>query len=256
MKKSICIVIFSTILISSILYAAKPLDIDTPTLKGFIKTKDSKEFVETNGWIIFKGLDAKSQIQITEANGANILVNDAKMIKQKGKVSGNINNIIIGTSESDMADCSDLVLAGNEKFSVKLKGINIGSVVAKDMKMVLINDLSGCLTGTNPKGIKIMTQDGGIEGTEANPVIIGAYWCNNNLIEVPTKIKMVKAKKGAIGYVNACNATPAKIGKTKWGAKVQSSGSVCVRRLSDWMTPSKMKNPNFFVECCTNIYLP
>ncbi len=220
MKIYICIAICSTILLSSFLYAAKPLDIDTLTLKGFIKTKASKEFVETNGWIIFTGLDAKSQIQITVANGANILVNDAKMIKQKGKVSGNINNFIIGTSASLMADTNDVVYAGNSKFLAKLKGFNFGNIIAKEMRMAYFNNFCGTLAGTNPKGIKIMTQDGGIVGTSNRFAKIG-------LPEIPTMVKMINLKKGGcIGYLDLMDASPSKPLKSKNKCRLRCCGPI------------------------------
>ena len=47
-------------------------------------------FTNIGEWVVFTGLDAKSQLQITKADGASILINDAKMIKQKGKIAGTV----------------------------------------------------------------------------------------------------------------------------------------------------------------------
>ena len=210
MKKSIYIAICSTVLLTSSLYAAKIPTEFGPGVEGFLKTKaPAANYTNLNGWVIFTGLDAKSQIQLTTADlDANILINDAKLIKQKGKIAGSLANILVGSSASDMADPTDVVYGGNKKFSVKLKGVNVGTVIAQTMKLVLIKDLSGKLAGANLKGIKIMTQDGGIEGTVANYVKIG-------LPEVPTVVKIIKAKKGCINYLDLMDARPVKIGKGK-----------------------------------------
>ena len=234
--KALKIIVCLTIVIAAVLYAAK-----TPTdfgggLKGFLKTKAAAAaFTNDNGWIIFTGLDAKSQIQITEAASVvGIVVNDAKQIKQKGKIAGTIDNIVVGTDVLDAAGNVDLTkLAGNAKFSVKLKGVNVGTVLATDMKMVLVNGLNGTLAGNNAKGIKVMTQDGDLAGADAaNRAVVG-------LATVPTMIKMVKAKKGKIEYVDATEATPAKVGKTKWMAKVAGTGDVLVKSKADWNAKSK-----------------
>ena len=209
MKKIISITITATIAISLIVYAAKVPTIFGSGVEGFLKTKAvGASWTNVNGWVIFKGLDAKSQIQLTKANGASILVNDIKQIKQKGKITGDLANILVGTSASDMADPTDVVYGGNKKFCVKLKGVNLGTVISKDMRMVLINSLNGILAGNNVKGIKIMTQDGDIMGTPERYAKIG-------LPEVPTTVKTIKLKKGCIGYLDLLDANPAKPGKTK-----------------------------------------
>ena len=116
MKKSICIAICSTIFLSSILYAAKVPTVFSPGLEGFLKTKaPAANYTNLNDWVIFTGLDAKSQIQLTTADlDANILVNDAKLIKQKGKIAGSLANILVDSSASEMADPTDVVYAGNK----------------------------------------------------------------------------------------------------------------------------------------------
>ena len=247
--KTIKIIVCLTIVVAAIAYAAKPLDIDTATLKGYVKTKAAAAaWVETNGWFVFTGYDAKSQIQVTAADGANILINDAKMIKQKGKISGSLSNIVVASADALLPNGNiDLTkLAGNAKFSVKLKGINVGTVIAKDMKMVLANGIFGKVAGGNVKGLKLMTQDGTIEGTPATPVVIGDA-------AVPTILKMVKAKKGKIGYVDATEATPAKVGKTKWGAKEASNGEVLVKSLADWAEEKKNKNVTLTTNVVTSL---
>jgi len=234
--KALKIIVCLTIVLAAVLYAAKvPTDFGGG-LKGFLKTKAAAAaYTNINGWIIFTGLDAKSQLQITEATAVEgIIVNDAKQIKQKGKITGQINNIIVGTATTPFDPANPTyTLAGNAKFSVKLKGVNVGTVLAKDMKMVLVNDLNGVLAGNNAKGIKVMTQDGNLAGADAaNRAVVG-------LATVPTMIKMVKAKKGKIEYVDAKEATPAKVGKTKWMAKVAPTGDVLVKSVADWNAKSK-----------------
>ena len=236
--KALKILVCITIVLAAVLYAAK-----TPTdfgggLKGFLKTKaPAAAFTNQDGWIVFTGLDAKSQIQITEATAVKgIVVNDAKQIKQKGKISGDINSIVVADNVPVIVDgkiVNGVTLAGNEKFSVKLKGINVGTVLASKMKMVLVDSLSGILAGNNAKGIKVMTQDGDLAGADAaNRAVVG-------LTDVPTMIKMVKAKKGKIEWVDATAATPAKPGKTKWMAKVAGTGDVLVKSAADWNAKSK-----------------
>ncbi|MCK5851698.1 hypothetical protein KAH27_01605 [bacterium] len=236
MKKILSIAICSAIVIAAVVYAAKPLSIDTPQLKAYIKTKAAgAAWMQTNDWFVFTGYDAKSQIQIVDAQGANLLINDIKLIKQKGKVSGNIENIIMGTSATPILDPANpvFVLSGNDKLSIKLKGVNVGTVLATKMKMVLVNGLDGLLAGTNPKGVKVMAQDGDIAGASAaNRAVIGTAI-------VPTMLHSVKAKKGMILNVDATEATPAKAGKTKWTAKIAGAGDVQVKSLADWSTKNK-----------------
>ena len=236
MKKVLSIAICLSIVIAAVVYAAKvPTDFGGG-LKGFLKTKaPAAAFTETNGWVVFTGLDAKSQLQITEATAVKgIILNDAKIIKQKGKISGNIDSIVMATTASSVIDPSVVIatLAGNDKLSIKLKGINVGTVLAKTMKMVLVNDINGAIAGTTAKGVKIMTQDGNIAGDATERALVGAYDIAiagvETTVPVATTIKAIKAKKGSIGYVDALNATAAKAGKTKWIAKVASSGDVLV----------------------------
>ncbi|RLD11194.1 MAG: hypothetical protein DRI44_04170 [Chlamydiae bacterium] len=246
MKKVLNIAICLSIVLAAVLYAAK-----TPTdfgggLKGFLKTKVGATSTLTNGWVVFTGMGAKDQLQITEANNVKgIMLDGGKIIKQKGKISGTIDSIVIATQVPDITDPANIIttLTGNEKLSIKLKGVNVGTVLAKTMKMVLVNDISGAIAGTAAKGVKIMTQDGGIEGDATEDVLVGAYdyavgGAEVN-IPVTTMIKAIKAKKGSIGYVDATEATPAKVGKTKWIAKIQSAGTVHVKSTADWSSKNK-----------------
>jgi len=223
--KTLKIMICASIVIVALVYAKKVPTVFSAKLEGFLKTKAAgAAWTNIDEWVIFTGLDAKSQLQLTKADGASILINDAKQIKQKGKIAGDLNNIIVGAPATPILDPLNpvFVYAGNAKFSVKLKGVNLGTVIAKDMKMVLVNSLNGKLAGTNVKGIKVLTQDGDLAGADAaNRAVIGG-------IVPETKIKMVKAKKGEIGYVDATAATAFKPGKTKWKAKIQSAGDVLV----------------------------
>ncbi len=236
--KAIKIMICVTLVVAALLYAGKTPTVFNADVEGFLKTKAAgATWTNLNGWLIFTGLDAKSQIQLTKAdNDARILVNDAKQIKQKGKIAGNLGDILVGTSASSMATPTDVVYGGNAKFSVKLKGVNLGTVIAKDMKMVLVNSLNGVLAGDNAKGIKVMTQDGDLAGADSNNVAVVG------LAAVPTKLKMVKAKKGKVEYVDAYQATAAKVGKTKWMAKVAGTGDVKVKAGQFDVAKSAKKN--------------
>ena len=222
-------------ILATVLYAAKdPIDFGGG-LKGYLKSKTTVTVTNKNGWIIFTGMNSKSQIQITEANNVTgILVDDAKQIKQKGKITGFIKNIVVASADALLANGSiDLTkLGGNEKFTVKLKGMNVGTILAGEMKMVYVSGLNGGIAGTNAKGIKILMQDGDLAGigTDTNDyAFVG-------LDAVPTMIKIVKAKRGKIECVDARAATPAKPGKTRWIAK---EGCCCIL----------VKNPDEWILC-------
>ena len=235
--KTLKIIVCLSIVVAAIVYAAKTPTDFSADVAGFLKTKATVAVTETNGWLIFKGMDAKSQLQLTKAdNNANILLDNGKMVKQKGgKVTGALGSILVGTSASDMATPTDVVYAGNDKFSIKLKGISVGTVIASSMKMVFVNGLNGTLAGGNAKGLKVMTELDLAGADAANRAVVG-------LATVPTVIKMVKSKKGKIEWVDATAATPVKAGKTKWKAKVAPSGDVQVADLAAWAEAKKNKN--------------
>ena len=247
MKKVLNIAICLSIVIAAIVYAGTTkTDFDKGGLKGQLKSKGAATVSETNGWVVFANMTDKDQVIITAAsNVKGVIMDNGKMLKQKGKISGTIDNIVIATQVPDITDPDNIVttLAGNEKLSIKLKGINVGTVLAKTMKMVLVNDISGAIAGTATKGVKIMTQDGGIEGDATEDVLVGAYdyAVGGSEVNIPvtTMIKAIKAKKGSIGYVDATEATPAKVGKTKWIAKIQSAGTVHVKNTADWSSKNK-----------------
>ncbi len=251
MKKMLNVTVCLLIVVSAIVYAKidnKPFN--AGNLSGILKTKNDAKVSETNGWIVFTSMGPKDQVQITSAaNVKGIIMDGGKMLKQKGTVNGNIDNIIIAEQVPDITNPNNIVttLTGNDKLTIKLKGINVGTVLAENMKMVLVNDISGAIAGcTSLKGVKIMTQDGGIVGTETERVLVGSYdyaiagGAETN-IAVTTIIKMVKAKKGKIEYVDASNAQAAKPGKTKWKAKLLPTGNVLVESPGNWGS----KNVNF-----------
>ena len=251
MKKIVNIVLCLSIVASAVVYAATKIDFNKGGITGQLKTKLAATVIETNGWVVFSNMGEKDSVTIEAIDNSvqaepRILLDGGKLIKQKGKIFGNINSIVIAAQVPDITNPSNIVttLAGNDKLSIKLKGINIGTVLAKTMKMVLVNDINGAIAGTNPKGIKIMTQDGDIAGDDATePALVGAYDYTVGIVEttipVETKIKSIKAKKGRIGYLDAREATPAKPGKTKWVAKIETGGEVHVKSLADWSTKNK-----------------
>ena len=247
MKKVLNIAICLSIVIAAVVYAADKIDINMAGLTGQLKTSVGATVSETNGFVILSGMGDKDSLTITGVdNVKGIVMDGGKLIKQKGKIAGYIDSIIIAKEAPSITDPTLIVatLAGNDKLSIKLKGISVGTVLAKNMKLVLVNDISGVLAGTlmSGKGIKVLTTLD-IAGDAGERMLIGAYDYNvgpgEEEIPVATQIKSIKAKKGMIGYVDALNATPAKVGKTKWTAKIQSAGDVEVASLADWSTKNK-----------------
>ena len=248
MKKVLNIVICLSIVIAAVVYAADKIPISAAGLTAELKTSTGATVSETNGFVVIQGAGPKDSLTITAANMPNggIIMNDAKIIKQKGKFFGYIDSIVMATEAASILDPSVVIgtLSGNSKLSIKLKGITVGTVLAKDMKLVLVDNITGAIAGNNAKGVKIMTSLS-IEGSATEDVLVGAYDIiptgSSVEVNVPvaTTIKSVKAKKGAIGYVDALNATPAKLGKTKWTAKVASAGDVEVAAVADWSSKNK-----------------
>jgi len=248
--KAIKIIVCLTIVVAAIAYAGAT---KTEFAGGVLISKGAATVGETNGWLVFAGMGEKDQVQITGTVNPNISMDGGKMIKQKGKVTGLISNLIVVATGSTAADAiaDPTKLGGNEKFQVKLKGFQIGTVLAKTAKQYQVASIFGAAAGTGAKGIKIMTMDkaaGDIQGTATERVVIGGYRNETNLVPVTTMIKLIKAK-GKIGYVDATLATAAKAGKTKWGAKSPSDGDVLVKSLADWAEAKKNKN----VTLATNV---
>lgn len=202
--------------IAALVYAAKTPEVFAPGLEGFVKSKGTPVWTATNAhgqtWVIFEGMGPNDQIQLTKADDVSIMVNDIKQIKQKGKIAGNIPNLIIGSGH--------VTLGGNEKSMVKLKGVNVGTVLASTMKMVMVNSLYGGIAGSGAKGLAV----------KASQDVAGADADNRVFVGTEDNITMVKGimAKGAIEYVDALNSTAAKAGKTKLKAKVAPTGDVLV----------------------------
>ena len=222
--KAIKIIVCLSIVVAAIVYAGAT---KTEFPGGLLITKavPPAEVVVTNDWTIFTGMGEKDQVQIIDpsALSLNIAMDGGKLIKQKGKIFGTIDNLIIGPVE---AATDHALLGGNEKFQVKLKGFQIGTVLAKSVKQYLVAGIYGTVAGDNPKGIKILAIDkvaGDIQGATTR--------VNVGLADVPTTLKLVKAK-GKIGNVDATTATvvAGKEGKIKWLAKApaDNAGDVLV----------------------------
>ena len=236
MKKVLNIALCLSIVISAVVYAATKIDFDLGGLTGQLKTKLAASVTETNGWVVFSDMGEKDLVTVYAVdNVKGIVMDGGKLLKQKGSIVGNIDSIVIAQEAPSIVDPSVIVstLAGNDKLSIKLKGISVGTIIAKNMKMVIVNDIDGALGGTlaSGKGIKVLTT-GDIAGDATERMLVGAYDYNvggeDINIPVATMIKSIKSKKGAIGYVDASNATAAKPTKTKWIAKVPSNGDVLV----------------------------
>jgi len=245
MKKVLNIAICLSIVIAAVVYAADKIPISMAGLTAELKTSVGATVSETNGFVLLSGMGDKDSLTITGVdNVKGIVMDGGKMIKQKGKINGYIDNIIFATEAPSITDPTLIVatLAGNEKLSIKLKGISVGTVLAKQMKLVLVDNLSGAIAGNNAKGVKIMTTTDivGDAGGTTDRLLVGAYDYSGDLeIKVDTKLHSVKAKKGMISNVDAMNATPAKAGKTKWSAKILGAGDVEVASLADWSSKNK-----------------
>jgi len=214
-----------------------------PGVEGYLKTKSpDAAWYNTNmfghDWVVFVGLDAKTQLQLTKCSQANIIVNDIKQIKQKGKISGTANTIIFGTPNS----LNDMNFGGNAKAMIKLKGIRIGTVATASQKMVQCNDLFGGLIGSDTvKGVKIKAE-GSVAGADAANVMYLGKLPMQPMTYVPaTKIKGVSAK-ASIENVDAVNTIAAKPGKTKMKAKLPPTGKT--RVIGGQYSP-KSKNVDF-----------
>lgn len=230
MKYVICLLLAA----AAIIYAAKTPEVFGPGVEGFLKTKSTTAAwtVVTNTpgttdgiiWVVFTGLDAKSQIQLTKCEDASIIVNDAKQIKQKGKISGSAKTLMFGTPN----DLNTLNFGGNPKAMIKLKGVNVGTVLAGSIKMVQCNDLTGGHVGSDSAKGVLLKAEGNVAGADAaNRVMIGKVPSQPGATIPATKIKGISAK-GAIEYADAVNTVAAKPTKTKLKAKLPPTGDVLV----------------------------
>ncbi len=187
-KYIVCLALIS----ASLVFAAKT--VLGPTSQGLLFVANDPgmgwaEYTVTNDlgiktWVVLTGGGPKSAITIDGKDGsspvnANIVVNEAKMIKGK-KVNGSIDNMIFGVfSPVGTFDPQDLGVMTN--FSpgtgiiLKLKGITVGTVIAGDNKMVQVDALKNFATDSGYKngGSKVMTYAGNVGGNTGDKGWLG-----------------------------------------------------------------------------------
>jgi len=216
--KVVNIIACCALVIAALVYAGATPEVFAPGLEGFVKSKGAPAWSQTNidaqTFVVFTGMTANDQLQLTKADGVSIIINDAKQVKQKGKVAGDIPTLVVGTAID--------ALGGNEKTMIKLKGVNVGTVLASTLKMVQVNSLYGGVAGSGAKGLAVSTT------LDVAPAIGGAA---RVFVGTPGNVTMIKGikAKGKIEYVDALNSVAAKAGKTKLSAKVAPTGDVLVQ---------------------------
>ena len=162
----------------------------------------------------------------------NIVIDAAKMV-QTVKATGSISNIIAGT-----VDTTSFVMDASSNKSgsvvanltlgtldmVKMKGMGVGTVLAKGMKMVMADSVENVATdaGFKGKGIKIMSKVGAV-GAGSNTWVGIATGGAVSLADVTAdkcKVKMIKAKAAVDVTLNASGLGSADKPKSKVMAKV------------------------------------
>lgn len=245
---------------SAVLYAAK--NVLGPTSDGMVIVSSDpnsslEEYVVTNGvgikkWVLLLGGGPATKLTIDGKSGtspadANILVNDAKMIKGK-KISGSIANLIAGVfSPVGNFDPQDLGIMTN--FSpgslpmVKMKGVTIGTVIAGDAKVIQSDSIMNFATdsGFKGKGAAVQTKVGNVGGSPGDRGWLGVPPELQPLAALADYgpgclIKMVKAK-GAINDLDIY-ASPSKPGKSKLQGKIPGAVMLYNTAETDW----KLKN--------------
>lgn len=244
------------LLAAALVVAAKTPTVFGPGVEGYLKFPKSvtpvPTFIATNGWVVFQGSDAKTSIQFTKLEGANLLIyGSIKGISYKPAVKGAIgiaSNVLFGASTS--TPDANWTPGGNPKLTVKLKGVTVGTVAATDVNLVQVQNLGindhdlfcGGFAGKRmlngkEKGAAIMTY-GDIRGADpSNRVYFGhAGWPT-------TVVRGVKAK-GMIGCVDLrlCGVPPGKQGKVPITGKVPAPFGCDV--LTAFPNPFKGKNVN------------
>jgi hypothetical protein len=240
---------------AAVVYAAKTPTVFGPGVEGFLKYPKSVTPVPTytnlNGWVIFQGTDAKTQIQFTKLEAANLLIyGTMKGISYKAAVKGTIgqaSNVLFGTSTS--TPDQNYTPGGNAKLNVKLKGVNVGTVAATDVNQVQVQNLFGGFAGKRTlngkeKGAKFTAFGGiyGVDGTDR--VYFGkAGWPATIVNGVTAKDKTI----GRIQWVNAalCGVPTGKEGKIKWTAKVLNTAGADILVATPNPFSTKSKNVTF-----------
>lgn len=181
--KALKYIVCLALITASLIYAAK--NILGPTSEGLLFVANDpgmglEEYTVTNElgiktWVVLTGGGPKSAVTIDGKDGAspvnaNILVNEAKMVKGK-KVFGTIDNLIFGVfSPVGVFNPQHLGIMTNYSpgtgIILKLKGITVGTVIAGDNKMVQVDAIKNFATdsGYKAKGAKVMTYAGNVGG--------------------------------------------------------------------------------------------
>ena len=125
------------VVVAALVYAGAP-----PIVVGglsFVAPKSTGSITTTNGWIVIKGYDEKTTIQLDKTSakpaGQCIVIQTAKALKgsRKDTVDGNLAQVVYGLFATGAeGDYSQLTLSTPTKaFAVSLKGITVGTVIAK-----------------------------------------------------------------------------------------------------------------------------
>lgn|GEM_PF-1185244 len=241
---------------AAVVYAAKVPTVFGPGVEGFLKYPKSvvpvPTYTNVGNWVIFNGTDAKTSIQFTKLDNANLLIyptiKGISVKLPKGYV-GVASNVLFGTSTA--TPDTDWIPGGNYKLNVKLKGINVGTVAGTQLNVVQVQSLFGGFAGkrTNPNNAKEMgvgfTAFGGIRGADGTQrVLFGNIW------GIPTQVKGVSAKDKVIGQIQwvdarQCGVPAGKETKIKWTAKVINvAGADILTAMVNPFSP-KSKNVTF-----------
>lgn len=197
-----------------------------------VKTKTVYDVVQvTDGsganWLVATGGDAKSKIQFLGGTDPNtkILLDNVGAVSAKGITD--IDTLAIGSlagvPDGSLADfMAKYQPNGTAKgVAFKLKGVIVGTVLAKNLKGVSALQV-GSVAGGNPKGVNIAAAAGvgGKIDTSSVLAYIGVPQAVNP--DLVTTVKAIKAKQTAGNVVIYAGA--AKPGSTKISAKQGAAG--------------------------------
>ncbi|GEM_PF-2318703 len=224
---------------AAFVYAAKTTYVIT-TMDGTVSFQDTKEnakkgivpqFGETNGWAWIGPIDSlKSQIVLMGVTGNPSLAlrNGAKQVKTKlaKGVLVNLKNAgCVGTLDALMpGPALPAVYTAGSVAQFNLKGVNVGTVFARDMSKVAAESIVSVLGDGGAKGkgqqiLAISKTAAFIGGTDSNNVGVIAQVPNAT---APMLIKKIDSKN-TMGFLNLNGATPVKVGKTLVKAKVANT---------------------------------
>jgi len=260
-KIIVCLLVFS----STLLYAKKEKVNIGGTVWTANKALDVEEVFDTvssQKFYLVTGGDVKAKLAVKGENvhNFNIVIDAAKMI-QVIKATGIIGNIFAGTvvkatftTNASGILCGDVLanLTLNSLGMVKMKGLGVGTVIAKGMKMVMADYIDNFSTddGFKGKGAKLMTKVTDI-GAGSNTWMGVPF---TNMCQYPLSlpvfdyvrgrnclIKLVKAKGKVNVAIYARGIT--KNGKPKSKIMGKSAGSCCFHTTEGWIIPKHCTNP-------------